>query len=94
MAFMAWLGVACFVRPLAAPARFASLFAPLLYRPSLWTAVALLAGYRWAVAEHGLGTGLAHTVVLGAVGMLLCLATEPRCWRMVLPQAARRDRST
>lgn len=85
LAIMAWLGVACFVHQLAAPARFISLLPPLLFRPSLWTAVALVAAYRWAVAHHGLGTDLKSVLLYSAGGFIVCALTERRCWQLVLP---------
>jgi O-antigen/teichoic acid export membrane protein len=90
MAFMAWLGVASFVHQLAAPARFASLLPPLLFRPSLWAAVALVAAYRWAVVHHGFGTDLKSVCLYGAVAALVCIATEPRCWQVLLPRVVDR----
>lgn len=85
-AFMAWLGVAAFVHQLAAPARFTDLLRPLLFRPSLWAAVALLAAYRWAVVHQGLGTDFKSVCRYGAIGALICIAFESRCWQALLPR--------
>jgi O-antigen/teichoic acid export membrane protein len=90
MAFMAWLGVACFVHQLAAPARFTSLLRPLLCRPSLWVALALWAAYRWAVANHDLATDLTSVCLYGAAATVLCILTERRCWQAVLPRLVHR----
>jgi PST family polysaccharide transporter len=86
LAFMAWLGVASFVHQLAAPARFASLLPPLLFRPSLWTALALVAAYRWAVVNHGFGTDLKSICLYSAGACLFCIATERRCWQVFMPR--------
>jgi len=85
-AFMAWLGVAAFVHQLAAPARFTSLLPPLLFRPSLWAAVALVAVYRWAVVHHAFDTDLKSVSLYSIVGALFCIATERRCWQVLLPR--------
>ncbi len=89
-AVMAWFGAAAFVWPLLPPARFGRLLPPLLWRPSLWTGVAAVAAYRWGVVHFGLGTGLAAVAGYGALGMLLCIASEPRCWRLLLPRTTGR----
>lgn len=91
MAFMAWLGVACFVHQLAAPARFISLLPPLLFRPSLWTAVGLAAAYRWAVVHHGVATDLKSICIFSAGAALLCFMTERRCWQALLPRMVDRN---
>jgi uncharacterized protein (DUF2062 family) len=86
-AFMAWLGVACFVHQLATPARFTSLLPPLLFRPSLWTAVVLVMAYRWGVVHHGLGTDLKSLCLYSVVGAVIAIASERRCWQVVLSKA-------
>jgi PST family polysaccharide transporter len=86
LALMAWLGVASFVHQLSAPARFISLLSPLLFRPSLWTAVSLAAAYRWAVVHHGFNTDLKSICLYSASAALACIATERRCWQMLLPK--------
>jgi O-antigen/teichoic acid export membrane protein len=85
-AFMAWLGVAAFVHQLAKPARFTGLLTPLLFRPSLWAAVALVVIYRWAAVQHGLDTGLKAVIVYSGIGLLICIAFEARCWQVLLPR--------
>jgi len=89
-AFMAWLGVAAFVHQLAAPARFASLLPPLLFRPSLWAAVALVVVYRWAVVHQDLGTDLKSICLYSIIGALICVAFERRCWQVLLPRVIHR----
>jgi len=84
-AFMAWLGVAAFMRQLPPPARFASLLPPLLLRPSLWTAVALALLYQWAVVRHGFNGDLISVCLYSAIGTLICIATEKRCWQTLIP---------
>lgn len=89
-AFMAWLGVAAFVRQLPAPARFASLLPPLILRPSLWVAVALTLVYRWAVMNHGLGSDLMSVSLYSAIGTLICIVIEGRCRQALLPRYFKR----
>jgi O-antigen/teichoic acid export membrane protein len=89
-AFMGWLGVAAFVRQLPLPARFISLLSPLLLRPSLWGAVALVLVYRWGVVHLGLGSNLMAVLFYGAIGTLTCIAIERRCWRTLLPSTFKR----
>ncbi len=91
-AFMAWFGAAAFVWQLLPPARFGRLLPPLLLRPSLWAAVAATLAYRWGVEHLGLGTNLASVAGYGALGMLVCVASEPRCWQVLLPRAFGRPR--
>lgn len=89
-AFMAWLGVAAFVRQLPLPARFISLLPPLLLRPSLWVAVALVLVYRWGIIHLEFGSNLMSIFLYGAIGTLACIATERRCWQTLLPLALKR----
>ena len=91
-AFMAWFGAAAFVYPLLPPARFGRLLPPLLFRPSLWAAVAATLAYRWGVAHLGLGTDLTSVAGYSALGMLLCVATERRCWQALAPRTFGRAR--
>lgn len=85
-AFMAWFGLAVFVHPLPQPTRIPGLLAALLLRPSLWAAVALVLGYRWAVANQGFGPDLVSVLVYGAIGMLVCIVIEVRCWHVLVPR--------
>lgn len=89
-AFMAWLGVAAFVRQLPLPARFISLLPPLLLRPSLWVAVLLVLVYRWAVVHHGLGSDLKSICLYSAIGTLVCIMIEQRCRQALLPLTFKR----
>lgn len=89
-AFMAWLGVAAFVRKLPLPARFVGLLPPLLFRPSLWMAVALVLVYRWAVMHHGYSSDLMSIFLYSAIGTLICIGIERRCWQALLPRALNR----
>lgn len=90
LALMAWLGVASFVHQLAAPARLISVLPPLVFRPSLWTAVSLAAAYRWAVVHHGFGTDLISVCLYSAGAAIACIATERRCWQILLPRILNR----
>jgi O-antigen/teichoic acid export membrane protein len=83
-AFMAWLGVAAFVRQLPPPARLSGLLPPLLLRPSLWAAVALVLVYRWAVVHHGVSSDLISISLFGATATLICITVERQCWQMLL----------
>lgn len=85
-AFMAWFGLAVFVYPLPRPDRVSGLLAALLLRPSLWAAVVLVLGYRWAVANYGLGSDLVSVLIYGAIGMLACIVIEARCWQVLVPR--------
>lgn len=89
-AFMAWLGVAAYVRQLPLPARFASLLPPLLLRPSLWMAVVLVLLYRWGVMHHGIGSDLMSISLYSAIGTLICIVIERRCWQALLPRTLNR----
>lgn len=89
-AFMGWLGVGAFVSQLPLPARFISLLPSLLLRPSLWGAVALVLGYRWGVIHLGLGSDLMAVLLYGAVGTLICIVIERRCWQTLLPLTFKR----
>ena len=85
-ALMAWWGVAAYVRNLPLPARFVGLLPPLLFRPSLWMAVALVLVYRWAVMYHGLSSDLMSIFLYSAIGILICIGIERRCWQALLPR--------
>lgn len=89
-AFMAWLGVAVFVRQLPLPARLVGLLSPLLLRPSLWAAIALVLVYRWGVIHFGLGRDLMSVFLYASTGMLACIALERRFWQTLLPLAFKR----
>lgn len=89
-AFMAWLGVAAYVRQLPLPARFASLLPPLLLRPSLWMAIMLVLLYRWGAMHHDAGNDLSAILLYSFIGMLICLVIERRCWQALLPHALNR----
>lgn len=90
--FMAWLGVAAFVRQLPYPASLSGLLPPLLLRPSLWGAVVLVGVYQWVVSRYALNVDLKGVCLYGAIGMLACIAIEHRCWQMLLPMISKRER--
>lgn len=85
-ALMAWFGLAVFVYPIPRPGRVSGLLAALLLRPSLWAAVVLVLGYRWAVANQGFGSDLVSVLIYGAIGMLACIVIEVRCWQVLVPR--------
>jgi len=89
-AFMAWLGVAAFVRQLPSPVRFSGLLPPMLLRPSLWAAVALVLVYHWAAAHYGLGADLKSVCLYSVIGALCCIAIEHRCWQALMPRVLNR----
>jgi O-antigen/teichoic acid export membrane protein len=88
--FMAWLGVAAFLRQLPLPARFISLLPPLLLRPSLWAAIALVLIYRWGVIHFGFSSDLISISVYGTIGTLTCIVIEKRCWQALQPLTFKR----
>lgn len=82
-AFMGWIGVASFICQLPPPARFATLLPPLLLRPSLWMAAVIALVYRWLVLQLGLGSDFMSVCIYSAIGILISIALERRCWQVL-----------
>jgi len=76
--FMAWFGVLMLVGRLPGPAAMGALLAPLLLRPSLWLALALLGLYLASDVPAQIHANLAAAAAWVAGGSLLCLASEAR----------------